>query len=54
MYFPRLYITCLTLLLNLLERERERGITYCNNIETINLDSDLGTQAQSHQRLMNK
>ena len=32
MYFPRLYITCLTLLSKL--SRRERGRTYCNNIQT--------------------
>ena len=32
MYFPRLYITCLTLLSKLFERER--GRTCCNNIKT--------------------
>ena len=32
MYFPRLYITCLTLLLKL--SGRERGRTYCKNIQT--------------------
>ena len=32
LYFPRLYITCLTLLLKLCRRER--GRTYCINIQT--------------------
>ena len=32
MYLPRLYITCLTLLLKL--SRRERGRTYCINIQT--------------------
>ena len=32
MYLPRLYITCLTLLLKL--SERERGRAYCINIQT--------------------
>ena len=49
MYFPRSYITCLTLLSKL--SRRDRGRTYCNNIKIVSLNFSKSRQKNTNNNM---